>query len=52
MANQLKKFFGDIPTEINEINTNFIDRDIFIEAIKSAGIIEPTYEQRIIDLSN
>ncbi|MBL7127952.1 MAG: bifunctional metallophosphatase/5'-nucleotidase [Ignavibacteria bacterium] len=48
---QFKKYFGDVSEEIEIHNTNIIDRDLIIEAVKKQKVINSVVEKRIMDIS-
>jgi 2',3'-cyclic-nucleotide 2'-phosphodiesterase (5'-nucleotidase family) len=48
---QLKKYFGNIPVEIEAEDTNILDRDLIIEAVEKQKEINPVFEKRIFDVS-
>ena len=52
VAAQGEKFFGKLSSPYNIEETNIIDRDAFIEAVKTVMNINPTTEERVIDLNN
>ncbi|MBN1633047.1 MAG: 5'-nucleotidase C-terminal domain-containing protein [Ignavibacteria bacterium] len=48
IATQVGKFFGKLSEELTIAETNIIDRDVFIEAVENAGIINSVSENRIV----
>lgn len=46
-AAQAKKYFGDFGEEINATDTNVIDRDALLEAVKQQKIINNVFETRL-----
>ena len=48
-ASQAKKYFGDFGEEIKPYDTNVIDRDALLEAVKQQKVINNVFEKRIID---
>ena len=48
IATQVGKFFGELSEELTVTETNIIDRDVFIEAVEKAGVINSVSENRII----
>ncbi len=51
MAGQFKKYFGETDTKVKFTETNLIDRDIVIEQVENAKVINNVAEERIIDIS-
>lgn len=51
VLSQINKYFGVLSEQINPIETNIIDRDLFIETIEEQKIINNKSEDRIIDES-
>jgi 2',3'-cyclic-nucleotide 2'-phosphodiesterase (5'-nucleotidase family) len=51
MAGQFKKYFGETDEKVNFTETNLIDRDIVIEQVENAKVINNVAEERIIDIS-
>ncbi len=49
-ATQINKYFGNLSEPITPEETNIIDRDLIIEAVKEAGIINNKYEDRILNI--
>jgi 2',3'-cyclic-nucleotide 2'-phosphodiesterase (5'-nucleotidase family) len=48
IATQVNKFFGDLSETLKVEETNIIDRDVFIEAVENAGVINSVSENRIV----
>lgn len=48
IATQVNKFFGELSEPLTIEETNIIDRDVFIEAVENAGVINSVSENRII----
>jgi len=48
-AAQAKKYFGDFGEEINATDTNVIDRDALLDAVKQQKVINNVFEKRLID---
>jgi len=48
-AAQAKKYFGDFGEEIKAVDTNVIDRDALLEAVKQQKVINNVFENRLID---
>jgi 2',3'-cyclic-nucleotide 2'-phosphodiesterase (5'-nucleotidase family) len=48
-AAQAKKYFGDFGEEINATDTNVLDRDALLEAVKQQKVINNVFENRLID---
>ena len=48
---QFKKYFGDVSEEIEITDTNIIDRDLIIEAVKNEKVINSVVEKRITNVS-
>lgn len=46
-ASQAKKYFGDFGEEINATDTNVIDRDALLEAVKQQKVINNVFETRL-----
>jgi len=51
-AAQAKKYFGDFGEEIKATDTNVLDRDALLEAVKQQKIINNVFEKRLIDEKN
>jgi 5'-nucleotidase / UDP-sugar diphosphatase len=51
MAGQFKKYFGETEEKVKFTDTNLIDRDIVIEQVENAKVINNAAEERIIDIS-
>ncbi|HMQ69398.1 MAG TPA: bifunctional UDP-sugar hydrolase/5'-nucleotidase [Ignavibacteria bacterium] len=51
VASQFNKYFGEVDDEIKITDTNIIDRDLIIEAVKEQKVIDSVLEVRIEDLS-
>jgi hypothetical protein len=51
MAGQFKKYFGETDEKVKFTETNLIDRDIVIEQVENAKVINNVAEERIIDIS-
>lgn len=47
IATQVNKFFGELSETLKVEETNMIDRDVFIEAVENAGVINSISEDRI-----
>jgi 2',3'-cyclic-nucleotide 2'-phosphodiesterase (5'-nucleotidase family) len=48
-AAQAKKYFGDFGEELNATDTNVIDRDALLDAVKQQKVINNVFENRLID---
>lgn len=48
-AAQAKKYFGDFGEEIKAVDTNVIDRDALLEAVRQQKVINNVFENRLID---
>jgi 2',3'-cyclic-nucleotide 2'-phosphodiesterase (5'-nucleotidase family) len=48
-AAQAKKYFGDFGEEIKATDTNVLDRDALLEAVKQQKVINNVFEKRLID---
>jgi 2',3'-cyclic-nucleotide 2'-phosphodiesterase/3'-nucleotidase len=46
-ASQAKKYFGEFGEEINATDTNVIDRDALLEAVKQQKVINNVFETRL-----
>lgn len=46
-ASQAKKYFGDFGEEINAYDTNVIDRDALLDAVKQQKVINNVFETRL-----
>ncbi len=51
VGQQFEKFFGTVSEQPELKDTNLIDRDILIEAVRKQGTIEGVREDRVIDIS-
>lgn len=51
VVSQLKKYFGEIPDNIEAEDTNILDRDLIIESVQKQKEINSVFEKRIVDLS-
>lgn len=51
VAAQIEKFFGKLSAPYTAEETNIIDRDAFIEAVKAQKNINSVQEERVIDLN-
>jgi 2',3'-cyclic-nucleotide 2'-phosphodiesterase (5'-nucleotidase family) len=51
ILSQFKKFFGNVEERIVPRQTGWIDRDLIIEAVKEAKVINTILERRIIDVN-
>ena len=46
-ASQAKKYFGDFGEQINPFDTNVIDRDALLDAVKQQKVINNVFETRL-----
>ena len=51
VAGQFKKYFGEVDVPVKFYDTNFIDRDVLLEQVENAKVINNVVEARIIDVS-
>jgi len=51
VAGQFKKFFGEVDMPVKFYDSNFIDRDVLLEQVENAKVINNVVEARIIDVS-
>ena len=52
VISQFNKFFGEIDRELVPKITGWLDRDLIIEAVRDAGVINTVLEKRIVDAAN
>jgi 2',3'-cyclic-nucleotide 2'-phosphodiesterase (5'-nucleotidase family) len=48
-AFQMKKYFGEFGEEIKAEDTNILDRDLLLEAIRQQKVINSVFEKRVVD---
>ncbi|MCE1164072.1 MAG: bifunctional metallophosphatase/5'-nucleotidase [Bacteroidetes bacterium] len=48
-ASQAKKYFGNFGVELDVTDTNVIDRDALMDAVKEQKVINSVYEKRVVD---
>lgn len=51
IGSQLKKYFGDASKDINVHDSNIVDRDVMIDAVREQKVINQKTEKRIYDIS-